>query len=162
MSPPTEAATIVIVRMRINRNSVRSMGNRPVTAQRQLLLGILQETKGHLDAKELYRKAVRRDPRISLATVYRNLRLFKELGLVDERRLDEGHSRYELRRSSEHYHLVCTCCGRVVEFTSPLVSRLMSEVERNRRFWVSRAVLHLEGCCANCAHERNERVDGSD
>ncbi len=136
--------------MRINRKYPLKMGNRPVTAQRQLLLSILRETRGHLDAKELYRKAIQRDPHISLATVYRNLRLFKELGLVDERRLDEVHSLYELRRPTEHYHMVCTSCGRVTEFTSPLIAELSSEVERSREFEVERAVLHLEGCCRKC------------
>ena len=138
------------MRMRINRNHASKLENRPVTAQRQLLLDILRDAKGHLGAKELYRKAADRDPRISLATVYRNLRLFKELGLVDEWRLDEMHCCYEIRSSTEHYHLICTACGQVIEFESPLIARLATEVRRSRRFDVARAVLYLEGRCREC------------
>ena len=79
------------VRMRIGRKEPGSMKERPSTPQRRLLLDTLRGAKGHLDARELYRRALEKDPHISLATVYRNLRLFKELGLVDERRLDEVH-----------------------------------------------------------------------
>jgi Fur family peroxide stress response transcriptional regulator len=136
--------------MRIKHNHDLAMKDRPVTAQRQLLLDIIREARGHLDAKEVYRRAVDRDRRISLATVYRNLRLFKELRLVDEIRLDELHCFYEIRPSTEHYHLVCTACGRVIEFESPLIGRLVAEVERNCGFRVGRAVLRFEGCCQGC------------
>jgi len=56
-----------------------------VTSQRRLLLDLIRQSEGHLDADELYRLAKEREPRISLSTVYRTLRLFKELGLVEER-----------------------------------------------------------------------------
>ena len=120
------------------------------TSHRQLLLDILRESPGHLDAKQLFQQAVERDPRISLATVYRNLRLFEELGLVDEARLDKAHCSYEMRGAGEHYHLVCTSCGQIAEFESPAVSQLVDEVQRHTGFAVSRAVLHLEGYCAGC------------
>ncbi|RLC71408.1 MAG: transcriptional repressor [Chloroflexi bacterium] len=140
--------------MRINRN--HSKKERPSTPQRQLLLDILREAKGHLDARELYRRAIEKDPRIGLATVYRNLRLFKELGLVEERRLDEAHCYYEIKGTTEHYHMVCRACGRVIEFESPLVSKLVAEVQRNSDFDVIRAVLYLEGYCRKC--EDGEKV----
>jgi len=138
------------MRMRINRKIVPEMNDRPLTAQRRLILDILREAKCHLDAKELYQRAIQKDQHISLATVYRNLRLFEEVGLVDERRLDEVHCYYELKRSTEHYHLVCRICGRVIEFESPMVRKLVDEVQRNSDFSVSKAVLYLEGYCRNC------------
>ncbi len=136
--------------MRIKRNHPLAIKDRPVTAQRQLLLDILRQASSHLDAKEIYQRAIERDRHISLATVYRNLRLFKELGLVDEIRLDEIHCCYEIKRSTEHYHLLCTSCGRVIEFRSPLIAKLVAEVEHNRGFQTNRAVLHLEGYCQKC------------
>lgn len=141
--------------MRINSNRSYSKKERPSTPQRRLLLDTLRGAKGHLDARELYRRAVEKDPHISLATVYRNLRLFKELGLVDERRLDEVHCYYEIKRAPEHYHMVCTACGRVVEFESPLVGDLVAEVQRNSDFDVTRAVLYLEGYCPECKGKEN-------
>ena len=65
-------------------------------------------------------------------------------------RLDEVHCYYELRQSNEHYHLVCSACGRVLEFESPMVGKLVDEVERNSDFHVLKAVLYLEGYCKKC------------
>ena len=140
--------------MRIKRNHDISIKDRPITAQRRLLLDILREAKSHLDAKELYRLAIERDRQISLATVYRNLRLFKELDLVDEIRLDDVHFYYEIKHSAEHYHLVCTVCGQVIEFKSPLIAKLVSEVEQSCGFRTNKAVLHLEGYCRRCKKSR--------
>lgn len=142
------------MRMRINSNHTTEIKGLPVTAQRQLLLDTLREAKSHLDAKELYQRAIEKDPRISLATVYRNLRLFKELGLVDERRLNEVHCYYEIRRSTEHHHLVCTACKRVIEFESPLITKLVTKMQRDSDFDVTKAVLYLEGYCQQCKEKK--------
>lgn len=139
--------------MRINRNQASGVKDRPLTNQRRLLLETLREATGHVDARELYQRAINKDPHISLATVYRNLRLFKELGLVDERRLDEMHCYYEIKRSPEHHHLVCTACRRVIEFESPLVNKLMDEVQRSTGFDVVRAVVYFEGYCPECRQQ---------
>ena len=136
--------------MRIKHNHALGIKDRPLTAQRQLLLDILREAEGHLDAKEVYRLAIARDRHISLATVYRNLRLFKQLGLVNEIRLDEVNCYYEIRPSNEHYHLLCTGCGRIIEFESPLIAEVTADVERTCGFQVDRAVLHLKGVCEKC------------
>ncbi|MCJ7521131.1 MAG: transcriptional repressor [Dehalococcoidia bacterium] len=136
--------------MRIKRNPDLTIKNRPITAQRRLLLDILRESDTHLDAKELYRRAIERYRNISLATVYRNLRLFKELGLVGEIRLDDVHCYYEIKRSAEHYHLICSACGQVIEFESTLIPELVAEVEHKCGFHANRAVLHLEGYCNRC------------
>jgi Fur family ferric uptake transcriptional regulator len=79
----------------------------PVTPQRRLLLSIMREAGRHLDAKEVYRRASERDPNISLATVYRNLRVFEKQGLINERHLGQARCYYEMKRLGEHQHLVC-------------------------------------------------------
>jgi len=126
------------------------MSDRVSTRQRRLLLEILRETGSHLSAKELFRQAVQRDPRISLASVYRNLHLFEELGLVDGKRLDRNCCYYEVKRSRQHYDLVCNCCGRVTEFESPMIEKLVGEVQERTDFEVTKAVLYLEGYCKQC------------
>jgi Fur family ferric uptake transcriptional regulator len=83
--------------MRINRKQ-GEMKAKPVTSQRRLLLSVMRDAEKHLDAKELYRRVSERDPNISLATVYRNLRLFKEQGLINERHLGQAHCYYEMKR----------------------------------------------------------------
>ncbi len=141
------------MRMRINRNPDFDMKDRPITPQRRLLLDTLREAQGHLDARELYRLAIEKDPRISLATVYRNLQLFKELGLIDERRLDKVYCYYEIKRPTEHYHLVCQSCGRVIELESPAITEVINQVKHDSDFDVTRVVLYLEGYCRKCKDE---------
>jgi Fur family ferric uptake transcriptional regulator len=136
------------MRMKINRN--KRVTTRPDTSQRRLLLSIMQEAERHLDAKELYRRASERDDSISLATVYRNLHLFKERGLINERHLGQARCYYEMKRLGEHQHLVCESCGQVIEFESPLIRKLVAEVQRKNNFSVTKVELYLEGYCHKC------------
>lgn len=131
------------------RDTLRGSGRR-LTGQRRLLLELLQQHGGHLDARELYRLAQERDPRLNLSTVYRTLGLLRDLGLVDEQRLGEDHHHYELRTSAAHYHLVCQSCGSVVEFTSPLVEQLKEAVGRELDYTITAAQIDLLGACAAC------------
>jgi Fur family ferric uptake transcriptional regulator len=134
------------------------MKERLATKHRQLLLGILREADGHLDAKEIFRRAADKDPGISLATVYRNLQLFEELGLVDGKRLERTGCWYEIRRAGHHCDVACSMCGRVIEFESPVIRQLLDEVQSNSSFTVTKAVLYLEGYCEECA-DRAKTID---
>jgi len=141
------------MRMRINR-SKQQIEVKPVTPQRRLLLSVIQEAGRHLDAKEVYRRASERDPNISLATVYRNLRVFEEQGLIDEMHLTQAHCYYEMKRLGEHQHLMCEACGQVIEFESSLIRKLVAEVQRKNNFSVSKVELYLEGRCHKCKDEK--------
>jgi Fur family ferric uptake transcriptional regulator len=147
----TEAKALLYdwMRMKINRN--HGTGIQPATPQRRLLFSVMQEAGRHVDAKELYRRASERDINISLATVYRNLRLFKEQGLIDERHLGQMHCCfYEMKGSGEHHHLICRGCGQIIEFASPLIHKLLAEMQRKNGFRVTRVELCLEGYCREC------------
>ena len=137
------------MRMKINRNQ-RQIKATPVTPQRRLLLSVVRDAGKHLDAKELYRRASERNPRISLATVYRNLHLFEEQGLINGRHLGQAHCYYEMKRLGEHQHLVCEACGQLIEFESPLIRKLVAEVQRKNNFSVTKVELYLEGHCHKC------------
>jgi Fur family ferric uptake transcriptional regulator len=128
-----------------------------VTWQRRLLLDLISQAGGHLDADELFRRAKEREPRISLSTVYRNLRLFKKLGLVDERHLSENHHHYEIKSPTEHYHLVCLGCGRVIEFESPLLQRMKNQIRRENQFEVTNAEIRLQGYCSRCQRKGSNK-----
>jgi len=128
---------------------LRAQGKR-ITPQRSLLLQVIRKSKGHLDADGVYRLARQKDPSISLSTVYRNLNMLKELGLISELHLDQEHHHYELRDATEHYHLICSNCGRVIEFDSPLVEELMDRVSGEKDFLVERIHIDLVGLCAEC------------
>ena len=140
----------VVVKMRLNRNEANQMQGHPLTSQRRLLLELIHQADGHVDAKELYLRASSKDESISPATVYRSLNLFKQLGLVDERRLGQVRCYYEIRQTPEHQHLVCRGCGKIIEFESPLIRKLVDRVQRNHRFNVTKAELYLEGYCEQC------------
>jgi len=144
------------MRMRNICNSTSEMREHPVTTQRRLLLGLIREAGRHIDAKELYRRASGKDESISLATVYRSLRLFKELGLVDDRRLGQVRCYYEAKNLGEHQHLVCKGCGVVIEFESPLIRKLVDKVQHEHSFNVTKAELYLEGYCKQCEKEVKE------
>jgi len=126
-----------------------------VTNQRALLLEIIRQGEGHLDAYELYRRAHERQPCLSLSTVYRALQKFKKLGLVEEVHFDEAHHHYEAKQSSEHHHLVCLGCGRVIEFHYPLARQVKQNVPDAEDFDIVNTEVRVTGYCSKCRQERN-------
>lgn len=142
----------------VSRKEPALVGRR-LTSQRRLLLDLIRGAEGHLDADELFRRAKEKEPRISFSTVYRNLQLFKKLGLIEERHFLEEHHHYEAKGLEEHHHLVCLGCGRVVEFKSPLVKRIKDKVARESGFEIARAEVLLEGYCPRCQEGRRTHKD---
>lgn len=149
---------IMYLRMSRNRKEDSLIQGHPLTNQRRLLLELLRGAKGHIDAKELYRRASNKDESISPATVYRSLNLFKELGLVDEVRLGNNiRCYYEVKQLPEHQHLVCRGCGRVLEFQDPHFHEIVEAVRKEHSFKVTKAVLYLEGYCPECEERERRR-----
>ena len=133
----------------VNRVDLGAAGKR-VTAQRALLLELIRQGKKHLDAEELYRRAKKKQPRLSLSTVYRTLQLFKQLGLVEEHHFDEAHHHYEAKSQVEHHHLVCLSCGKIIECECPQTRRIKRDVGSGYGFDILRAEVRLEGLCQEC------------
>lgn len=127
-----------------------NVGGLRATNQRALLLEIIRRGEGHLDADEIYRRAREKQPRISLSTVYRSLQAFKKLGLVEEVRFDETHHHYEVKPSSEHYHLVCVGCGRVIEFYYPIARYIKRNVAEAKEFKITSTEIRIMGYCSRC------------
>jgi len=142
-----------LLRMRNSRKIQRELQGRPVTYQRKLLLDLIKKAGGHISAKELYKRASKKNRSISLATVYRSLQLFKELGLVEQRRLGQLYCHYEMKDSAQHQHLVCRSCGKIVDFESPLIGQLAEELQRDQGFLLTKIEVYLEGYCQECAKE---------
>ena len=137
------------MRMRLSRKTEEETTAYPKTRQRELLLEVIKEAGGHIDARELLRRAQEKDRNVSHATVYRSLSLFKQLGLVNEKRFGQAQCFYEAKGSSEHQHLVCKECGKVIDFACPL-SDILDKVKRENGFTVTRAEVYIEGYCADC------------
>jgi Fur family ferric uptake transcriptional regulator len=136
-----------------NRTTLRKSGKR-VTSQRALILEIIQQGKGHLDADEIYRRARAIKPRLSLSTVYRTLKTLKEPGLIQELHLDDSHHHYEIMPTSKHHHLVCLGCGKVVEFKYPISRHITRNVPEARDFQIVDTEIRLTGYCPQCWRER--------
>ncbi len=131
------------------RQALNTPGLR-ITSQRALILEVIRHGQGHLDADEVYRLARRKQPRLSLSTVYRTLQTFKKLGLVEEVHFDEAHHHYEIKPSTEHHHLVCLGCGRVVEFRYPLARLVKRNVTEVKDFEIINTELRMTGYCPAC------------
>jgi Fur family ferric uptake transcriptional regulator len=97
-----------------------------MTGQRRIIARVLSEATDHPDVEEVYHRAVRLDPRISIATVYRTVRLFEEASILERRDFGDGRSRYEEAGEEHHDHLIDVQSGRVIEFRS-------SEIEAMQR-----------------------------
>jgi len=127
-----------------------------VTAQRTLLLDLLRRSGRHMDADELYLRARQKHPRISLSTVYRNLQLFKKLGLIEEHHFTEEHHHYEAKASTEHQHLLCLGCGKVVEFACPLSQKFKKDIGRQYDFDISGVEVRMTGLCLDCRQRKGD------
>lgn len=130
-------------------DTLRASGHR-MTRQRRLVLSVLKESGEHLDAGAIHELARASDPNISLATVYRTLSLLKEIGLVNEHRLGEGHAHFEAAQGPPHYHFTCLGCGRVIEFDAPQVAEVIRQLSTREGLEVIDVHLFLRGYCADC------------
>jgi Fe2+ or Zn2+ uptake regulation protein len=132
-----------------NRTILKIAGKR-ITSQRALILQIIRQGEGHLDADEIYRQARAIQPRLSLSTVYRTIKALKKPGLVDELHFDDSHHHYEMKSTTKHHHLICLGCGKVVEFQYQLARYVNRDVPEAKDFEIVDAELHLTGYCSQC------------
>jgi len=99
-----------------------------MTGQRRIIARVLSEATDHPDVEEVYRRAVQLDPRISIATVYRTVRLFEEASILERRDFGDGRSRYEEAGEEHHDHLIDVQSGKVIEFRSQEIEALQRTV----------------------------------
>ena len=119
------------------------------TRQREIILETFLESKGHVSSEDLYQKIRSANPRIGYTTVYRTMKLLVEAGLAEERNFDDGVTRYEIEHD-HHDHLVCTLCGKIVEFESDLIEKTQSEIAEKNGFVILRHRHELYGLCPDC------------
>jgi Fur family ferric uptake transcriptional regulator len=138
------------------KDSLHAQGMR-LTGQRKLILQVLEDAGGHLDAETVFERAHKRDERVSLATTYRTLQLLKNMGLVDQHFTSREHERvvYEPVGAEEHYHFSCLQCGKVVEFQSPLIDRARKQLAQDLGIDILHGCACFEGYCAKCKPSDN-------
>ena len=132
-----------------------------MTGQRRVVARVLSDSSDHPDVEELYRRAAALDERISIATVYRTVRLLEEKGILERRDFGGGRARYEPTEHGHHYHLIDVDTGKVIEFQDSEHERLMQSIAERLGFDLVSLRLELFGRRhepAQAARERGRRL----
>lgn len=142
----------------VNREEVlaRFMAERGLksTRQRDLIIDTFFGLEGHLSVEDVWAKVRALDQRVSVATVYRTMKLLSESGLAHARNFGDGQTRYEPAVGREHHdHLICTRCGTIIEFENDQIERLQDAVARRHGFKVTSHKMELYGLCKSCQRE---------
>lgn len=120
-----------------------------LTRQREHILQAFLRTE-HVTAEQMYRQLSKKDPHIGLATIYRTLNLFCEAGLAQARHFGSQTQYDNVSHKGHHDHLICTGCGKIIEFENCDIERLQEEVARKNGFRIQTHKLELYGLCASC------------
>ena len=121
------------------------------TAQRDLILEVFLRAEKHLSSEDLYRLVQTEDPTIGHTTVYRTLKLLSDAGLAREVRFGDGRTHYEHNYKHQHHdHMICSECGRIIEFFSAELEAIQDAMAAKHRFQVSQHLLRIIGVCAEC------------
>jgi Fur family ferric uptake transcriptional regulator len=121
------------------------------TSQRDLILETFLRTEEHLTSEDLYRLVQREDPTVGHTTVYRTLKLLTEAGLAREVRFGDNKTYYEHHYNHQHHdHMICTGCGKVIEFFSAEIEALQDQMADNFGFRPTHHSLRLWGVCSEC------------
>ena len=99
-----------------------------MTGQRRVIAQVLEESSDHPDVEELYARASEQDPNISIATVYRTVKLFEEAGILDKLEFGDGRARYEDAERDHHDHLIDLNSGEVIEFVDAEIEELQERI----------------------------------
>lgn len=127
------------------------------TAQRDLILDTFLRTEEHLSSEDLYRLVQKDDPSIGQTTVYRTLKLLTEAGLAREVRFGDGLTHYEHNYKHQHHdHMICSECGRIIEFFSAELEAIQDAMAAKHRFQVTQHLLRIIGVCAECRRAMKE------
>ncbi len=153
-----------------NLKTMLREGGSKLTPQRLAILDVIIAQEGlHLTIEEIYDKVREVKPETGVATVYRTILLFEELGIVKKLDLNDGIYRYELNHEEEvhgHHHLVCSACGKVEEVRDDLLDSVEQIIERDYKFRIKDHSLKFYGLCSDCytneSEETNERKQQSE
>ena len=116
-----------------------------MTGQRRLIVRVLSESKDHPDVESVYQRASELDPKISIATVYRTVRLFEEANILDRHDFGDGRARYEEVPEEHHDHLIDIRNGRVLEFRDAEIELLQEKIAERLGFMLVGHRLELYG-----------------
>ena len=116
-----------------------------MTEQRRVNAGVLQDSEDHPDVEELYARASAQGTRISIATVYRTVKLFEESGILEKHEFGDGRARYEDADRDHHDHLIDMNSGEVIEFIDPEIEALQEKIAKKLSYRLKGHRLELFG-----------------
>lgn len=122
-----------------------------LTRQREQVLSLFLKQE-HITAEQMYRSLSKKDPHIGLATIYRTLNLFCDAGLAQARHFGAQTQYDNVSHKGHHDHLICTACGKILEFANSEIERLQEEVAAKNGFTIQTHRLELYGLCSRCRH----------
>ena len=131
------------LKQHLSKNSLK------LTRQRQNILNAFLKME-HVTAEQLYHLLAKKDPHIGLATIYRTLKLFCETGLAQERHFGTQTQFDNVSHKGHHDHLICTSCGKIVEFQNCQIEKLQEDVAHRNGFTIQTHKLELYGLCSKC------------
>jgi Fur family ferric uptake transcriptional regulator len=127
------------------------------TAQRDLIVEIFLRTEEHFTSEDLYRLVQKEDQSVGHTTVYRTLKLLTEAGLAREVRFGDNKTYYEHHYNHDHHdHMICTECGKVIEFFSQAIESMQDEMADKLGFLPTHHSLRMWGVCSDCQKKRTE------
>lgn len=127
------------------------------TAQRDLILEMFLRTEEHLTSEDLYWLVQKDDPTVGHTTVYRTLKLLTEAGLAREVRFGDNKTYYEHHYNHDHHdHMICTECGKVIEFFSQAIESMQDEMADKLGFRPTHHSLRMWGICSECQKMESE------
>ncbi len=158
LTPPAPSPDPALVDGAIGLRATLNHRGQRLTPQRQQVLALFERLGAgtHLSAEDVHGRLRLSQARVSLATVYRSLRLLSSMGLLQELELPEGGRRWELASDShrDHHHLLCVRCGRTEEFENPAVLQAGAHAAERHGFHLLGCVLNVRALCPSCAADR--------
>lgn len=135
--------------------SLRKTGVR-ITPQRQAVLRFLIESNSHPTADEIYKALSPQFSNMSVATVYNNLKVFKDSGLVKELTYGDAASRFDFE-TDNHYHVICSECGKITDFHYPRLDEVENIAQHITSFAVTHHRMEIYGVCPECMNKNGNR-----
>ena len=122
------------------------------TEQREIVLIILMNADGHLSAEEIYNeiKTKYEDSNVGIATVYRALAFLEEVNLITSLTFGTDGKKYESNAKEHHDHLICTSCGKIVEFVDDEIEKRQDRIAKKNKFKITSHSMQLYGTCTDC------------
>jgi Fur family ferric uptake transcriptional regulator len=128
------------------------------TAQRDLILDVFLNTEAHVSGEDLYQLVREKDSTVGQTTVYRTLRLLTDAGLAREVRFGDGRAHYEHKYKHQHHdHMICSECGKIIEFYSPELEAIQDAMAAKHRFELTEHLLRMIGICADCRRQKKQQ-----